>query len=90
MQQWFRLLLLRHFSPISFMLCCSSLRCSHQQVEGESNNEQQAERRVEGLVGRRRHEDVLILVDAYHAVTDWRAVDVVSRDGSCYKRSVLA
>lgn len=70
------------------MLCCALLWRSHQQVEGESNNKEQAERRVEGLVGCRRHEDVLILVDAYHVVTNRRAVDVVSRDGSCYKRSV--
>lgn len=69
------------------MLCCSWLRRSHQQVEGESDNEQQAERRVEGLVGCGRHEDILVLVDAYHVVTDGRAVDVVSRDGSCCKRS---
>lgn len=70
------------------MLCWSSLWRSHQQVEGESNNEKQAERRVEGLIGCRRHEDVLVLVDAYHVVTDRRAVDVVSCDGSCFKRSV--
>lgn len=63
---------------------------SHQQVEGESHNEQQAEGRVEGLVGCGRHEDVLILVDAYHVVTDWRAVDVVPRDGACCKRSAGA
>lgn len=69
------------------MLCCSLSWCSHQQVEGESNNEQQAEGRVEGLVGCRRHEDVLILVDAYHVVTDGRAVDVVPRDGAWHKRS---
>lgn len=63
---------------------------SHQQVEGESHNEQQAEGGVEGLVGRGRHEDVLILVDADHVVTDRRAVDVVSRDGACCKRSAGA
>lgn len=65
-------------------------RRSHQQVEGESHNEQQAEGRVEGLVGCGRHEDVLILVDADHVVADWRAVDVVSGDGACRKRSAGA
>ena len=54
--------------------------CPHQQVEGECYNEQEAEGRVKRLVGGGRHKDVLILVDADHAVADWRTVNIVPCD----------
>lgn len=53
----------------------------HEQIEGECNNEQQTERGGEGLVSRRGHEDVLVLVDADHVVGDGGIVDVVPGDG---------
>lgn len=74
------------FLIASFLFFSSaSLWRSHEQIEGESDDEQQAEGGAEGLIGCAGHEDVLVLVDADHAVADRRTVDVVPRDGACWK-----
>lgn len=72
-----------------FVLLGAPSRRSHQEVEGERHDEQQAERRVEGLVGGGRHEDVLVLVDADRVLADRGAVNVVPRDGTCRERTAL-
>ena len=86
--------LLSYFSPVLFssllfspllhqLSSCDRLGCSHQQVEGEGYNEEQAEGGVEGLVGRGGHEDVLVLINTDHVVADGGSVDVMPCDGTC-------
>lgn len=58
------------------------LRGSHQQVEGQGDNEKQTKWRGEGLVGSRWHENVFVLVNTDNALwSRWR-VYVVTSDGA--------
>lgn len=60
----------------------SWLWASHQQVEGEGNDEQEAERGGKCLVGCSRHENVLIFINADHVIRHWWIVDVMSGYGT--------
>lgn len=53
------------------MTCCYWLWWlwrAHQQIEGKSNDEEEAERGGECLIGCGGHENVLVFIDANHAI----------------------
>lgn len=77
-----------HIYSVSMVICIHSLFslrvlwCAHQQVEGKSNDEEEAKGRGECLIGCGRHENVLVFIDANHAIWHRWGVNVMSCDGT--------
>lgn len=80
------LMLLSHNNPCLFPISMSSwLWASHEQVECEGHNEQEAERGWKRLVGCSGHENVLVFINADRVIRHWGCVDVVPRYGTWRK-----